>query len=67
MIEEGHVAAGDYDFHCVNFTPGENLVVDIEDLDIHHDEDVCIQSYYKGMYVWLCYRHDITIVGLVII
>ena len=44
MIDDGHAAAGDHDFHyCVNFTPSVNLVVDIEDLDIH-DEDVTIQS-----------------------
>jgi hypothetical protein len=49
--DEGQVAASDHDFHSVNFTPGVNLVVDIEDRDIHRDEDVCIQSYYKGMHV----------------
>ena len=51
MIDEGHFAADDHEFHCVNFTPNVNLVVDIEDPDIFHDEDVCIQSYYKGMLV----------------
>jgi hypothetical protein len=55
MIDEGHVAASDHDFHCVNFTPSVNLVIDIEDPDIHQDEDVSIQSYYKGMHVSMLY------------
>jgi hypothetical protein len=58
MIDDGHAAAGDHDFHCVNFTPSVNLVVDIEDPDIH-GEDVSLQSYYKGM-------HDYFIFFLVI-
>jgi len=50
MIDEGHAAVGDHDFQCVSFTPSVNLVIDIEDPDIHQDEDVSIQNYYKGMH-----------------
>ena len=48
MIVDGHARAGDHDFHCVNFTPSVNLLVDMKDHSIHDDDDG-IQSFYKGV------------------
>ena len=67
MIDEGRDAVDDHDFHSVICTPSVNLVVDIEDHDIHQNEDACIQIYYKDMLVWLCHSHDLTIVALFIV
>ncbi len=49
MIVDGHVRAGNHDFHCVNSTPSVNLVVDMKDPSILDDDDGVQQSFYKGV------------------
>jgi hypothetical protein len=50
MIEDGLAQAGDHDFHCVNFTPSVNLIVDVEhSLDPFNVEEV-LNSFYRGIY-----------------
>ncbi len=44
---------GDHEFHCVNFTPSVNLIVDVKDTLDRSDVDEVLQIYYKGMHVQL--------------
>ncbi len=50
LIDDGHAAAGDHDFHCVNFTPSVNLIVDVKAPSTTLDDDDVLQSFYKGIY-----------------
>jgi hypothetical protein len=51
MIDEGKTGAGDHDFHCVNFTPSVNMIVDIKAPSSTADVGEVLQSFYRGMYV----------------
>jgi hypothetical protein len=50
LIDDGHVAAEDHDFHCVNFTPSVNLIVDAKAPRTTLDDDHVLQSVYRGIY-----------------
>ncbi len=51
LIDDGHAAARDHDFHCVNFTPSVNLIVDVKAPSITLDDDDVLQSFYRGIYI----------------
>ena len=50
LIDENQASAGDHDFHCVNFIPSVNLIVDVMDSLAQSDCDEVLQSYYRGTY-----------------
>ena len=51
LIDDDRVAARDHDFHCVNFTPSVNLIVDVKASSTTLDVDDVLQSFYRGMYM----------------
>jgi hypothetical protein len=51
LIDDGYANVGDHDFHCVNFTPSVNLVVDVKDPSANEEVDDVLQSFYRGMYI----------------
>jgi hypothetical protein len=48
LIDGGHANAGDHDFHCVNFTPSVNLIVDVKAPSGNEVVDDVLQSFYRG-------------------
>ncbi len=54
MIDKGQASTGDHYFHCVNFTPSVNLILDVKAPSSSEDADDILQSFYKGMCVYEC-------------
>ena len=48
LIDDGKASAGDHDFHCVNFTPSVNLIVDINATSPNSEVNDVLQSFYRG-------------------
>ena len=54
LIDEGQASAGDHDFHCVNFTPSVNLILDVKAPSSNEDAGEILQSFYRGICMYYC-------------
>ena len=48
LIDNGKASVGDQDFHCVNFTPGVHLIVDINATSSTSEANEALKICYRG-------------------